>query len=443
MRAYYCFYTRHGGLIAFCVFAILAYLIGYKEEIPQYKLFMHGCIAFAYWATFYLCTRMRNERMVACIVFLYSLLLSVTLRYLFWEYTGDPYEHTYSCDVYSYERWAVRGIGKSMTDFVSYLMTSTRYNLDDMGFFTFMQFFHNLFRDVDFVRNFLILLNACMVMGASIMVGKIGSILELDDYESKIVMAFYGLFPFWMVSSAMGLKENLFCFIITAALYNIYRYKESRQTYNIVAALMFIMWTYLFRFAITLMLIIVLALVLVANEGNKRKLLVGMAGMVMLLAVGLNVIMNTFAGLSMDDIANVTAARMKGYGGQGMFGWMVSGLAAFIGPFPNFVRTGQYGIYFALGLTTKVLCTVFVLFASYVVVKRMVWRMYPILAYLGMGYVMLLSAGVSLDIRYHCTFFPAFCLLMGYGISQCEIKRVVLSAFSLLAAGVILMYNLR
>ena len=431
------------GGIAFCVFALLAFLIGYQREIPEYKLFMHGFIAFAYWAVFYLCTRMGDERMVAFLIFIYSLLLSVALRYLFWDYTNDPYEQATPLDTRGYEAWAVRGIGKSTGDFVDYMMTTTGYNLDDMGFFSFMQFFHNFFRDVDFVRNFLLLLNACLVTGAAIMVGRIGRFIELDDYEARIVMAFYGLFPLWVVSSVMGLKENLFCFIIVAALYNIYRYKERRLPLNLAAAIFFIAWTYLFRYAICLMLIIVLVLALISSEGNRKKLLIGMSVGAVAVALTLNVVMMSFSGRSMDNVAAVAENRMMRVGGQNVFGWTSTGLAAFIGPFPNFVRMGQYAFYLASGLMTKVLCSVFVLFAIYAVMRRMEWRLYPIVAYMVMGYTMLIVASVSLDMRYHCTFFPAFCLLMGYGMSRCDIRKGVLTIFCLLASAVTLLYNLR
>lgn len=50
----YSFYIYHFGLLFFIIFAFLSFMIGYKEEIPSYKIFMHSFIAFAYWAVFYL-----------------------------------------------------------------------------------------------------------------------------------------------------------------------------------------------------------------------------------------------------------------------------------------------------------------------------------------------------------------------------------------------------
>ena len=96
----YSFYIYHFGLLFFIIFAFLSFMIGYKEEIPSYKIFMHSFIAFAYWAVFYLISKLKDEKTIVCVIFIYSLLLSIGLRYLFIDYTNDPYENTVNCDVY-------------------------------------------------------------------------------------------------------------------------------------------------------------------------------------------------------------------------------------------------------------------------------------------------------------------------------------------------------
>lgn len=130
----YSFYIYHFGLLFFIIFAFLSFMIGYKEEIPSYKIFMHSFIAFAYWAVFYLISKLKDERIIVCVIFIYSLLLSIGLRYLFIDYTNDPYENTVNCDVYEYEQYELKNTGKTFLEAVYCLLKSGRLDFDDLGF---------------------------------------------------------------------------------------------------------------------------------------------------------------------------------------------------------------------------------------------------------------------------------------------------------------------
>lgn len=439
----YSFYIKHWGAVLFCIFALLAYCLGYKEEIPLYKLTMHCFIAFIYWGVFYLVTKLNDEKTIVWIIFIYSFLLSLCLRYLFLDYTHDSYEKTLGCDVYGYEHYAVKAVGKTFLETIYYLLNSGRLDLDDLGFASILIVLHIFFRDVDFVRNLLLLLNSCLIACSAHLIFKLSIYLNFDEYISKVVMAFYSLFPFWVVSNAVGLKENIFCFIIVAALFNIYRYKEYRLTYNLIGAVFFIIWTYFFRYAVSLMLIITFIFALVVNEENKKKILVIMAILGVVGIVSLNVIIMSFSGISMKLVTDVAADRMSRSGGTGFVGWLVHCSAAFIGPFPNFSRTGQYNIYFASGLINKVILSVFVNAAMLQVVRNLRWKFYPIFAYLFMGYVMLLASGTSLDIRYHITFFPAYSILLGFGLSYVQLNKMKLYGLCSLGLLIALFYNFR
>lgn len=439
----YSFYIYHLGLLFFIIFAFLSFMIGYKEDIPTYKIFMHSFIAFVYWAVFYLISKLKDEKIIVCVIFIYSLLLSIALRYLFIDYTNDPYENTVNCDVYKYEQYVLKNTGKTFLEAMGCLLKSGSLDLDDLGFTSILMVLHNFFRDVDFVRYLLLLLNSCLIACSAHLIFKLSIYLNFDECISKVVMAFYSLFPFWIVSNAVGLKENIFCFIIVAALFNIYRYKEYRFTYNLIGAIFFIIWAYFFRYAVSLMLIITFFFALVVNEENKKKILVIMAITGIVGIVCLNVIIMSFSGISMKLVTDVAADRMSRSGGTGFAGWLVHCSAAFIGPFPNFSRTGQYNIYFASGLINKVVLSVFVNAAMFQVVRNLRWKFYPIFAYLFMGYVMLLASGTSLDIRYHITFFPAYSILLGFGLSYVQLNKIKLYGLCSLGLLIALFYNFR
>lgn len=404
---------------------------------------MHYVIAFLFWITFNVVLKVKNGKNIAYIVFLYTLFISVLLRIIHWKFTGVPYGDFGILDTYTYERNAMRFIGRPFSEIFHSLVNLGGMGKDDMGFSFYMCAWFDLIRDADIVRWLLLLLNSSFIAYSVHLIFKIGTLLKLNVQTSRIVAGFYGLFPFFAVSSAMGLKENLFCLIIVIALYNIFKYKEQHRILTLLNSIFFIVCAYFFRSAISLMLIIVLILTNISNESNKKKMLIVMASMTILMIFSLVTIISKISDVSLELVTSVAEYRMNSSGITGSIGWLIQGLATIIGPFPNFSRSVQYAMYFSSGLTTKIIFSVFVISALITVIKKYDWKFYSISAYLVMGYIMLLISGTSLDMRYHITFFPAFCLLLGYGLDRCHLKKERLYALCPIITTIALLYNFR
>jgi len=170
--------------------------------------------------------------------------------------------------------------------------------------------------------------------------------------------------------------------------------------------------------------------------------------LVLLIASGivvslLDVIIRDFAHIEMEHVYNVTEYRMSGSGGLNTTGWMIHGIAAIFGPFPNFTRMVQYGIYHSSGLLLKCILNLFAFTGVVFAIKRFDYRYYPLVLYLLMGIFMLLGSGTSLDMRYHVTFLPALIILAAYSLNTVRIKNIVLWGYCALSCVVIALYNLR
>ena len=430
------------GLLAFILFFISGYIIGYKESISTYKLFMQLFIGCLYFAAFYLCVKLNNIQSTLCLVFLISLALSFTLRFLFLDYTGNAYEGI-MCDTVIYESMALKGIGIPYNDYIGMLRTSvSSFNMDDLGYFSYLYVWHNIFRDVDFVRYLLMALNVGWITISSYLMFCISRELGFDDYVGNINSSLYGLFPYWLTSSAMGDKENLFCFIILCSLYFICKFQNNRKFTSLLCAIFFAILAYFFRFAISLMIIILIFVAFVANEYNKKKILLYMTVLALFFLFFLNVILVNTTDVYLDTVQRTTYYRMKQSTGGGVVGWFVQIFSAFLGPFPNFLRTNRSAFYFSSGLLFKDMLGIFALLGIWKVVKNYSWHFYPIAAFFIMGSLMLIVSAVSLDMRYHITFFSAFLLLSSYGIEFFD-RKVVYCSYLLVSFLLILMYNFR
>lgn len=432
-------YIYYWWFLLFMGLCLSAYCYGYREDISCYKLVMQVFIGIFYWGSLLISTRVNNIGTSTFLVFVNMLVFSVILRIIFWDYADDLYDGI-TGDNRSYEMLAIKSVGITYKEFC--MKVISRYNFDDLGFYSILYFLYDFFRDIDFVRNLMLIINALALAMSTYGMYKLSLLIGFDFETSNNIAVFYGLFPFWILFSVIGFKENIFCSLIVAALFSIYRYKENKTLVNLCLVILFIASTYLFRFAIALMLILLFVFTTMVNENNRKRILVlSFLGSIVFFICA-NVILVTFAGVSLDDVEATSSNRMSGSTGTGIFGWILQVLSALIGPFPNFLKTAGFGIYYSSGLLLKSLTSIFVLVGCVRIIKNLELYLYPILLYLIMGVAMLVISSVAFDMRYHITFFPAYVILLFYGFDKIKYYTSYI-LFTLVAVTIIVAYNLR
>lgn len=432
-------YIYYWWFLLFMGLCLFAYCYGYREDISCYKLVIQVFIGIFYWGNLLISARVNNIRTSTLLVFVNMLVFSVVLRMLFWDYADDPYDGIVG-DNRSYEMLAIKSVGISYKEF--YMKVISRFNYDDLGFYSILYFLHNLFRDVEFVRNLMLIINALALTLSTYGMYKLSLLIGFDLETSNNIAVFYGLFPFWILFSVIGLKEIIFCTLIVAALFSIYRYKENKTLANLCLVMLFLASTYLFRFAVALMLILLFVFTTLVNENNKKRILLLLFLGSIVFFICANVILVAFAGFSLDDVVTTSTNRMSGSTGTGMLGWFLQVLSALIGPFPNFLKTAGWGIYYSSGLLLKSLTSIFVLLGCIRIIKNLEMYLYPILLYFIMGIAMLVISSVAFDMRYHITFFPAYVILLFYGFDKIKSYTSYI-LFTLVVVTIIVAYNLR
>ncbi len=291
-------YIYYWWFLLFMGLCLSAYCYGYSEDISCYKLVMQVFIGIFYLGSLLISARINKIRTSMFLVFVNMLVFSVILRMLFWDYAGDPYDGIAS-DNRSYEMLAIKSVGITYKEFC--MKVISRYNYDDLGFYSILYFLHDFFRDVDFVRNLMLIINALALAMSTYGMYKLSLLIGFDFEISNNIAVFYGLFPFWILFSVIGLKEIIFCTLIVAALFSIYRYKENKTLVNLFLVILFVASTYLFRFAVALMLFLLFVFTMMVNENNRKRILVlSFLGSIVFFICA-NVILVAFAGISLDD----------------------------------------------------------------------------------------------------------------------------------------------
>ena len=160
------------------------------------------------------------------------------------------------------------------------------------------------------------------------------------------------------------------------------------------------------------MLMVTLIVALTANMISKKMFLAIIFVGFGLVYVLLPYFIDNFMDTTIEDVTRVAEHRIniRGYN-KSFFSQLTPLISSIFGPFPNFDRTGAYA--FVHSLTPFMKCFFGFAFLSglYTVIKKTLSEYYALLTYVFMSVYMTVLAGVSLDIRYHITYFPFFLIL--------------------------------
>ena len=235
----------------------------------------------------------------------------------------------------------------------------------------------------------------------------------------------------------MGLKENFFIFVILSAFRHMFRFLESRSPASLALAVMYAACCIFFRIAVCAITCVALCTALASRRSNRRTMLVlmaaGAAGGVLVLGF----IMPYVFGVPLETILSITEARTAKSNdtlGNGIT-WVISSLATVCGPFANFSRMAEYSMVHGAGCLLKGVTGFPLLWGVWRSLREMQWRYYSLAVYFFIHVLMLILAGVSLDMRYQLTLFPLTMPFTALALGRRRLPR----AFAVYCLGLLLL----
>lgn len=440
----------HNILVSYiCIFCLLFFyyaLLGYKEHIPSYML----CLQLYYAITYiFICiTSIKSSKTSSSIyraIFAYSLFSSIVVRTVSWHYLNEPFLN--AVDSVTYDYFATCSVSKqmSLSTYFEYIFNTTNLSVDDLGMTFILYIIYNIFGDSIWGQNIMLLLNSIVITIYSIKLNKIMGYYGIQKKVRHFCLAAFTCFPFLSLTAAVGMKENFFVFFIVLTFYYLTKYKHTGNRSNLNKALVFLFFTLFFRLAIFAILIITTFVLLISdNEKKKKTILYTLIISSIIGFMSLNFILEIIYGINLNQVLATTEYRsesMKSSMG-GNTQWLVNVLSVFCGPFPNFNRVGQYAIVHSSGLMMKLMFNFYMIVGLGTIVLKYQNKQYHMLAYFLLNFVMLVLAGVALDMRYQITLYPIMMPLIAISLQEFNNQKIFW-IYLLFITSIVFFYNNR
>lgn len=409
------FDKRYAGMFMLATLLVLLFVtyiyafVGYKDTVEPYmeNIRLFGTIEY-FLIIFLSLTDIKIKsllKVAVVILFFVILLVKMTYSYVDVDFLG------LTKDGYNYFKYGMNFSDKSYFDFVQAIYNQY-FNLDDLGYFTLIYIFKHIYPDADFVVYGIVVFNLACLYLSSYYFYKLSKLLGADETASKLIVALWCASPFLMLVMCNGMKEVVFTSIIILCVYNIYRYKATKNLVNLFGALGFAALCLLFRTAIFYMLIAMLVIALTMTNKNKKHYFIIIMVLLASFQVLIPIIVERIMGISLETIINATSWRIdRTATGQATYAGYLPLLAAILGPFPIFDRPATYSIEFSQAVFVKDVLGLSFFMGVYDKIKRLDIDFLPMIIYIVFNIFMMITAGVSLDIRYHMTYLPFFFLI--------------------------------
>ena len=396
-------------LLVYFLLAAFFLIRGYREPIPFYMelcriiLFVHAA------SMIMLAFIIKNVKYLLIANVLVYLIVVLFIKHIYSHELLDYFGN--AIDSYSYLNYSIK-YGDEPLSFFLKKLEALGYYRDDWGYFLLLRFFYQIYPEVNFVIYSAVIVNTIAIYISSVFIYKLQLLLTDSDEISRITSVFYSSSAFLVVTTVNGLKEVLFLMLIILAMYYIYRLREKFSYHSLFLVFLYSGLCIFFRTAVFYMLIVALIVSLTVNAKNKKLYLYMMIIGLLFVGTLLPYIIESFMGTTIDDVTYTAEHRIsiRGYNNS-IYSQIVPILSAILGPFPQLDRMGTYA--FIHSLTPFFKCTMSSMFIMGVVtvVKGLKEDYFPILVYVFFSIYMTVLAGVSLDFRYHLTYFPFFIIL--------------------------------
>lgn len=405
-------YACHFMLVTFVVLLVISYLyalVGYKDDVEPFmeNIRFFGTIEY-FLLIFLSLTDIKIKQLLKILIsilLIVILLVKMTYDYVDIDILG------LTRDGYNYLKYGIKFSDKSYLDFI-HSIYNQYFFLDDIGYFTLVYVFNRLYPDVNFVVYGIVILNLIFLYFSSVYFYKLSKLMGINDSASKLIVILWSASPFLMLVITDGLKEVIFTSIIILAVYNIYQFKKSRNLVNLFGALAFAILCLFFRTAVFYMLLVMFTVLLTMTEKNKRVYFITVVLLLALFQVIIPFVIEKIFGISFEMIIKAAMWRTETRtAGQASYAGYLPLLGAIVGPFPVLDRTAIYSIEFSQAVFVKDVFGLSFFLGVYDKIKRLDINYMPIIIYVIFNIFMLITAGVSLDMRYHMTYIPFFFLI--------------------------------
>lgn len=335
---------------------------------------------------------------------------------------------------------------------LSKLLSHYTQGMDDWGFPTIVAISYKTF-GAEFGITFVAILNAVFVIIGTIFIHKIARRFTTDT-NARAICFIWATLPFSIYTSSVGLKENyMVCFVILS-IYHLYQYMEHPNLKSIILFFLFTITLLFFRTAIFFILMITFFFTLcLTNKSFAKNVNRWLLFFAFLSFVFFSYAVDFIGGIRGDVDSSTIGQQAENLISQrsSIVVYSTNILATIIGPFPSFISDPikvNYITIYSFGTMVKMLLSIYYIYGIIYIVKHKITYFYPLLIFIALHSIMLITTFYSLHDRYQWPQIPFVLLLSLFGflrlkqVGKLKTKFIV-GLCPLLFLAFILVYNLR
>lgn len=387
--------------------ALYYYVSGYKGNVPEYSLYGMFFAGVFYSVMIVLSFNGMSRRNLILINTILFLLVVYAIRYMYAEFDAGVYGP--SDDPYKYMNAIKLNGHLSYGVFLKKVLDTGLVGVDDMGYYSIMYFVYRIYPDESFLVNGLILLNTVLLVVSCNYVYRLQYMFAPSHFLSSLTTVLWGASPFLVLTCSNGLKEIFFTTIVIISVYYIYKYRQTKDLRALAGFFIPCFLCIFFRTAVFYLLLLTFIVSITINEKNKYAYRWALIFVILFISILVPIIIEMIFGFSFDDFMAVTNYRNETAAkGESEMAKLLPYIAAFTGPFPILDRAGGYAQMYSMAPFIKDIFAFFFIVAFVKLFKEASVKYMPMLVYILFTLVMLVTSGVTLDLRYHITYIPFF-----------------------------------
>lgn len=427
-------------IILFALFQLITSFIFNNDYIDIFGTIHY--ILLGSFIFFFFLSRKIPVKQIYLLILIYQLLLVLGLFTFYSEYYHNPLGFEPTDEIF-YNRIGIDLQGKNLFSSIEYL--SQYVGISDYGFPLVIKYVYSLGGDrilVMKIFNVLFHILTCSILY------KTSELLISKKNISKILLILYGLNPITVYFNVSGRKEPLFILVVVATFYFFYKALIEKKAKFYFFALFFTLCTGLFRTIFPVFILLSFGVFVLINLSGKYRnikrafyIFLG----ILLLAITIVFIENDLTkDMSVDKSALIEyrLGRAPTY-----LDYTIMTISGLIGPFPsfNYSEGNDSALLQTVGNFLKLFLSFFFLTGVYQIFKLKKKEFYPIIIFIALNIVMLVSVAASLDHRFLFPFIPVYFIVVALGfdtnIYPARLRNVTF--YLIFITTLILGYNLR
>lgn len=404
----------------YLMFFLFFFFTRHAAEPAWFDWTLQLLMLFTGWGIVSLLVRYKFSTTTCVFIFVYHVAMAFIMRWTDAHIYGDPLG-AFVADA-GYYRSIGERLGNQPFSALVRFWNLNDIDMDDKGYTFIVWLGYSLFGRFG--------LNAILVFNGIVVAWGAGMLYRLScrfvrHTLAKVVALLWGIMPYAIYTSSVGLKENFFAFCVIFAFYYSYIFYEQHRLRHLLFVFLGITSIFFFRLALGYAALLAFLSYFFlksrfVRQHTKLSFCVILLAVLPIFPILSNSVMEQ-RGYSYESLSEGTERKVESLGGT--VGQTVNVVAGFIGPIPNFVTTDQqkrtYITRYSFTPFFKMLISFFFLYAAYrLLFRRFDFTLMPFFIFIALNIIVMMFTFYTLHDRYHWPDIPLFFITCAWGLEQ-------------------------